>query len=333
MDVDVVVNLKARRGSEHVARSLRAQLPGAKVLLSRSLEEAVAFTRERRSDLLVAAGGDGTAIGILNSLRGDALRWPALGMLPLGTGNAWAHATGAPRWRVAAGRLGDLLQRKAPLPLRRFGLVEVAVPGRPGALAHFAGTGWDAEIIDDFHAQKEGLGVLPRSLRNGLAGYLHGVFTRTIPRHLIGRELPVVTITNTGADALTVDDAGRPIKMPGGEHGRVLYHGPTTVCAAGTAETWGFGFRAFPFAGLVPGRLCLRVYAGTAAEATRRMGQLWRGVHPTPKMHTFLITSARAVFSREVPFQIGGDRLGRQREIEYSLARESVDLVDWTRVA
>jgi diacylglycerol kinase family enzyme len=331
VDVDVVVNLKARRGSENVARSLREKIPGAQVLVSRSLEEAVAFTRARKSDLLLSAGGDGTAIGILNSLRAEG--WPTLGVLPLGTGNAWAHATGAPRWKVAAERLGDLIGRQAPLPLRRFGLVEVNLPGRLSAVAHFAGTGWDAEIIDDFHAQKEGRGILPRGLRHGLAGYLHGVFTRTIPRHLRQRELPAVTIVNTGADALTVDDAGRAIPMPGGEHGKILYQGPATVCAAGTAETWGFGFRAFPFAGLVPGRLCLRVYGGSAAEATLRMGQLWRGVHPTPKMHTFLVTAARAEFSREVPFQLGGDRLGRQQTVEYRLAPESVDLVDWTRVS
>jgi hypothetical protein len=333
VDVDVVVNLRARRGSERVAQRLRAELPGASVLSSRSLEEAIAFTRASRGELLVSAGGDGTAIGILNSLRNDKLRWPAIGVLPLGTGNAWAHATGAPAWRTAAHRLGGLLERQVPLPLRRFGLLEVTVPGRASTLSHFAGTGWDAEIIDDFHAQKEGTSLLPRGLRKGLAGYLHGVFTRTIPRNLRNRDLAHVTVTNTGADALTVDADGRAVPLPGGEHGKVIYEGPTTVCAAGTSETWGFGFRAFPFAGLVPGRFSLRVYAAPAGEATLHMPQLWRGVHPMAKMHNFLLTGCRAVFSKDVPFQIGGDRLGHQHEVEYAIAQESVDLVDWTRVS
>jgi Diacylglycerol kinase catalytic domain len=333
VDVDVVVNLRARRGSRRVAEKLRAELPKASVLLSHSLEEAVAFTRQSRGDLLLSAGGDGTAIGILNSLRQDKIRWPALGMLPLGTGNAWAHATGAPAWRKGAQRLAGLLEREAPLPLRRFGLLEVQVPGKPGALSHFAGTGWDAEIIDDFHAQKQLGGILPRRLRQGLAGYLNGVFTRTIPRHIFTRELPEVTIVNTGEDALTVGPDGQAQRLPGGEHGKILYQGPTTVCAAGTSETWGFGFRAFPFASLVPGRFSLRIYAGNAAEATLHMPQLWRGVHPIEKMHNFLLTGCKARFSRKVPFQLGGDRLGHQDQVEYALARESVDLLDWTKIA
>src|SRR5262245_41216755 len=104
MDVDVVVNLRARRGSEHVAEKCRRELPNARVVLSRSLEEAARFARETGpDDLLVSAGGDGTAIGILNALRRDVI---SLGVLPLGTGNGWAHATGAPAWRTAVEQLG-----------------------------------------------------------------------------------------------------------------------------------------------------------------------------------------------------------------------------------
>ncbi len=38
---------------------------------------------------------------------------------------------------------------------------------------------------------------------------------------------------------------------------------------------------------------------------------------------------ARAVFSRPVPFQIGGDRVGWRSEVDYVLAPEQVDLLDW----
>jgi hypothetical protein len=333
MGVDVVVNLRARRGSKQVAEKCRRELPNARVVLSRTLEEAVHFARDTGpGDLLVSAGGDGTAVGLLNSLRRDVL---SLAVLPLGTGNAWAHATGAPGWREAVERLGARLQRGPDMPLRRFELVEVRFPGvaTPTTISHFAGTGWDAEIIDDFHRQKEGRGLLPGAMRHGLAGYFHGLLTRTVPRHLKERELPEVEIVNTGSDALGVDERGRPYRLPGGEHGKVLYRGPTNVCAAGTSSTWGFGFRAFPFAGLVPGRICLRVYAGKVGTALRNVHRLWRGDHPMPEMHTFLVDRAVARFSRPVPFQAGGDRLGRKTEIEYSLAREKVDLIDWPKLA
>src|SRR5262249_45037827 len=151
-----------------------------------------------------------------------------LGVLPLGTGNALARATGAPRWRAAIDALRRLrasLWTDRALPTTRLDLVEVS-----GTLAHFAGTGWDAEIIDDFHAQRQGAGLLPSRLRNGLGGYLQGLFTRTLPRHLAVWRQVEVELINTGDDAMTVDEQGRPVPLAGGHHGAVLYRGPVSVC-------------------------------------------------------------------------------------------------------
>jgi hypothetical protein len=333
VEIAVVVNLRARHGSQQVAARCRAALPKARVLTSRSLEEALGLADDlRRSppELLLSAGGDGSAVALINAMRApagvataDAFR-TAFGVLPLGTGNGWASAMGAPRWRVALAGLEHAARRKRALPLRRFDLVEVF-----GTLAHFAGTGWDAEVVEDFHAQKTGPGLLPVGARDGLAGYLQGLFTRTIPRHLFTPDQVVVELTNTGDDALGVDDLGRPYPLPGGEHGKVLYRGPVSVCAAGTAPEWGFGFRALPFAGLVSRRFCMRIYAGKVLEATARMGRLWRGEHPLPKMHSWLLTGCHASFSRPVPFQVGGDRLGYKTEVDYALAPEQVDMLDW----
>lgn len=332
MDIAVVVNLRARRGSQRVADACREVLPDAKVMVSGSLDEAMGFAERIQRDppsLLVSAGGDGTAVTLINAIRrpsGADVAGPVLGLLPLGTGNGWANVTGAPRWRKAISHLGKLAERGGPLPLRRFDLVEVG-----GTIAPFAGTGWDAEIIDDFHAQKASFGLLPRTMRDGVAGYMQGLFTRTIPRHVRTDQVEV-ELVNTGEDALAVDHRGHAVPLPGGEHGAVLYRGPTSVCAAGTSAEWGFGFRAFPFAGLVPRRFNMRVYAGTAVEATLRMRSLWRGEHPIPKMHTWMLTRCKATFSRQVPFQIGGDRVGARSEVEYVVAPDQVDLLDWRAV-
>lgn len=329
------MNLRARRGSQSVARAFREHLPEARVLTSRSLADTVDFAKDLRENppsLLVSGGGDGTAVAILNAMRAPGEVAPpaplpaALGILPLGTGNGWASALGAPRWRAAIAQLGHLAERGGALPLRRFDLVEVG-----GTVAHLAGTGWDAELIDDFNAQKTGPGLLPRRFRKGLAGYLHGLFTRTIPRHLMEPQVEV-EITNTGADAFTVDAEGRPVRVPDGGRGAVLYRGPTSVCGAATTAEWGFGFRAFPFAGLMPRRFCMRLYAGRAPEATLNMRRLWRGEHPMPKMHTWLLDRCKLVFSRPVPFQVGGDRLGHRSEVEYKLAPEQVDVLDWRAI-
>jgi diacylglycerol kinase family enzyme len=303
--------------------------------VSKSLDDTAGFARELRQrppHLVLSAGGDGTAVALLNALLDDgrvdaAPLGSALGILPLGTGNGWARVSGAPAWRAAVTRLEKLEHRRGPLPVLRFDLVEAF-----GTVAHFAGTGWDAEIISDFQHQKQAFGPVPPKMRHGLAGYLNGLFTRTVPRHVMLAPAEV-ELVNTGADALTVDERGRVVPLPGGEHGKVLYRGPTTVCAAGTTPEWGFGFRAFPFAGVVPRRFCMRVYAGRALEAVSRMGKLWRGEHPLENMHTWLVTKCVAKFSRPVPFQIGGDCTGDKSEIEYSLSEQQVDILDWDRLA
>ncbi len=352
-DIAVVVNVKARRGSERVARRCQAALPNARVVASHSLDQTADFAEELQrspAGLVVSAGGDGTAVALINAIReatrsqmddtaagpngdGSVLMLPeqpgaaALGVLPLGTGNGWARATGAPRLPQALARLGELEGSDA-LPVRRCDLVEVL-----GTIAPFAGTGWDAELIDDYHAQRQGWGLLPRRLRLGLPGYLHGLATRTVPRHVVKRDQVEVELVNTGDDAFTVDEGGRAIALVGGRHGAVLYRGPVNVCAAGTSPTWGFGFRAFPFAGLMPRRFCMRVYAGTVMEAVLRSPLLWQGRHPMRDMHTFLLTSCQARFSRPVPFQVGGDRAGFQSVVDYDLAKEQVNLLEWSRLA
>ena len=324
MQIAAVVNLSARRGTRTVVHKLEAELPGARVVASRSLEETRRFLEAGAApDLVVSAGGDGTAMGLLNALPGVL---PNLGVLALGTGNAWAGATHAPAWRTAIEQLAVLVRRGDALPLDRYRLVSVN-----GALAHYAGTGWDAEIIDDFHGQKLGTGPLPQAWRGGLAGYLSGVFTRTIPRNV--KSEPVeVELTNIGSDALGVDEHGRAFPLPGAEHGKVLYRGRAGVCAAGTTPSWGFGFQAFPFARLDPDRFCMRVCSGSALWAAMHMRSLWRGQHPHPKMHTWLLDGCRAVFSRPVPFQAGGDRMGHRAQVEYRLAGRTVNLVNWRGV-
>jgi diacylglycerol kinase family enzyme len=329
VDVAVLVNLRSRRGSRVVAEHARAQIPSARILASRSLAETEGFIQEllrSTPDLLLSAGGDGTAVGLINALRpGEgAGQLPTLGLLPLGTGNGWANATRAPAWREGLARVGALARNRSVLSTKRFDLVETC-----GRIAPFAGTGWDAELIDDFHAQKTGFGLLPQKAREGVAGYLQGLFTRTVPRHVLAKSRVEVELINTGEDAFTVDDDGKPIPLPGGEHGQLLYRGPFGVCGAATSAEWGFRFKSYPFAGCMPRRLCVRIYSAGPIEAVLRTRDLWRGAHPLSKMHTWMLTSCKARFSRPVPFQIGGDRHGHITEVDYRIAPETIDCLDW----
>ncbi len=306
---------------------MRTLLPQARLAVTTSLEEARRWVVEELMpdppQLLLSGGGDGTAVSLLNELRDANTTFPALGLLPLGTGNGWARVTGAPQTRTALRGIAALAG-DAP-PLRHFALVETE-----GRLTPFAGTGWDAEIVSDYHRV---LAALPKPLnqaQNPTLGYLRAIFTRTIPRHLGQMGPATVTLTNLGEDAYVVDDRGHPQRLPGGGKGAVLYRGPLGVAGAGTTTDLGLGFRAFPFAHAMSGRLAVRVYGATPLEAMLRMPKLWRGAHPVPKSHSFLLTHCRMDFDREVPFEIGGDLLGDRRSVEFRLAEVGVNLVDWS---
>ena len=328
-NIAVLVNLRARRGTEGVGGLVERFLPRARVALTRSLEEARAWIsdtlRPNPPSLLLAGGGDGTITGLLNELRLAGVALPAIGVLPLGTGNAWARVTGAPRAAVALKQIAAVGERLPPL--RPFSLVRVE-----GRVAPFAGTGWDAEMIQDFKSQLSSAGPLA-STQAGLRGYLGAMFTRTVPRHLFGEGNPQVSVYNMGDTALTVDSRGSVQPVIHGDKGALLYRGPAGVAGAATTPEWGFGFKAFPFAQAVPHRLSVRVYGATVMEATRNMFKLWRGEHPMPRMHDWFVQRVRMEFDREVPFQMGGDVLGMRRTLDFDLAEESVQLVDWRQLS
>jgi len=326
MAVAVLVNVRARRGSEAIGELVRSVLPNARLAVTTSLEEARRWVLEELMpnppQLLLSAGGDGTAVSLLNELRDANTAFPALGLLPLGTGNGWARVTGAPKARAALRGIAAL-DGDAP-PVKHFGLVETE-----GRLTPFAGTGWDAEIVSDYHGVLASLPKPVNKVQSPTLGYMRAVFTRTIPRHLSQKGPATLTLTNLGEQAYVVDDEGKPTRVAGGGRGAVLYQGPLGVAGASTTTELGLGFRAFPFAHAMAGRLAVRVYGATPLEAMVRMPRLWRGAHPVPKSHSFLLTHCRMDFDREVLFEIGGDLLGGRRSVEFRLAGVGVNLVDW----
>ena len=262
----VLINLHARRGTPAFAEKVRRLLPDAQIIATRSHDELEAYLRNevrvRPPSLLLAGGGDGTITSLVNALLRQGLPLPPLGVLPLGTGNAWARVSGASKPEVALRRLAAL--GGEPPPLRSFGLVRVE-----DQVAPFAGTGWDAEILSDFKAQLETWPVGPiRDAHRGLRGYLSAVYTRTAPRHFFTKPARVRLI-NLGEDVMGVDAKGQARPLPGLGKGSVLYEGMVGIAGAATVQEFGFGLKAFPFAHLVPGpaqrpRLCGHRHAGAA---------------------------------------------------------------------
>jgi diacylglycerol kinase family enzyme len=272
-----------------------------------------------------AAGGDGTAVALVNALArvtppGTPL--PTMGVLPLGTGNGWAHALGAPKLHRC---LSLLAKSNGPLPTHRTDLIEVE-----GTLAHFAGSGWDAMILEDYERQLEASKGPGLRFAKSVYGYLSAALLRTVPKVAVFGN-PRVVVENLGDEVFAVDTDGRPrrVDMP---TGGVLYDGPCGVASVGTCPEFGYRFRAFPFAERMPGFISVRVYARSALQAVGVIPGLWRGSYPLDGMHDWLAKHVRMTFSRAVPLQIGGDAHGQRQTVEYRASPREVRMVAWRRL-
>lgn len=320
----IVVNANAKRGGRRIAAQLGRALPGASVRMTRNAAELDGWLRSiQGSECILAAGGDGTCIALLNALdrvvpKGDP--FPTVGALPLGTGNAWAHALGARKldWCVRA-----LKKMDGAIPARRY-----AIFSCDGVLTFFGGCGWDAQVLDDYRQQVE---QSPSSrIAKSAAGYLTAMLLRTTPKTLLhGR--PHVLIENLGASVLVIDEERklRPLDAP---PGTVLYEGMASVAGAATCPEFGYGFRAYPHAERLLDHMNVRIYDRAALGAIRDIPKLWRGEHPLRGMRDWFAHSVRMTFSRPMPLQIGGEAIGTRQTVEYTISDRRVSVLDWRQL-
>jgi diacylglycerol kinase family enzyme len=326
-DLAVLVNANSKRGGRRVAVEIGRALPLANVRLTQREAETDEWLRALRRGAtppraIFAAGGDGTAVGLLAALSrvyGEE-RFPPIGTLPLGTGNAWAHVLGAEKLGTCVRALHHWT---GPLPCRRYSLLEC-----DGILTFFAGSGWDAQVLSDYRSQiAMSTGPL-RRINKSVYGYLGAIFLRAAPRALMfGR--PRVLIENLGEETFAIDANGTPKRLANIGPGAVLYDGPASVVGCATCPEYGFRFRAFPFAERLPKFMHVRVYDQTALRALAAIPQLWRGAHPLAGMHDWLASAVRMTFSRPSPLQIAGEAAGLRTTVEYRAFPREIDVVDF----
>ncbi|HEX3769731.1 MAG TPA: diacylglycerol kinase family protein [Polyangiaceae bacterium] len=326
----VMVNANAKRGGRRVAVEIARALPAASVRLTKSPPEIIHWLHSLPPHRAVlAAGGDGSAVALVNALArladadGRGTSMMTMGILPLGTGNGWAHALGAPKLYRC---LELLAQTPGRLPTRLCSLIEVE-----GTLAHFAGSGWDAMILDDYKRQLDASKGPSRHLSKSVYGYLTATLFRTVPKVAVFGN-PRVIIENLGDAIYGVDPAGHPHLLEGVGRGAVIYDGPVGTASVGTCPEFGYRFRAFPFAERMPGFMSVRAYSRGALGAVSTIPRLWSGEHPLRGMHDWLATHVRMTFSRQVPLQVGGDAHGMRRTIEYRASTRCVSMIDWRRM-
>jgi diacylglycerol kinase family enzyme len=321
----IVVNANAKRGGRRIAVQIARALPGASVRLTRSIDEVEGWLRtivpHGNPRCILSAGGDGSAVALLNALDRVVPKdqpFPAVGALPLGTGNAWAHALGARKLDACIRALG---KHEGAVPTKRYGLFTCN-----GVLTFFGGCGWDAQVLDDYRLQVE---ASPSSrISKSVWGYLTAMLSRTVPKTLLyGR--PHVIIENLGKDVYTITAERKLVRLSDVARGAILYEGMASVAGAATCPEFGYGFRAYPHAERLLGYMNVRVYDVSAASAVSDIPKLWKGQHPLRGMTDWFATEVRMTFSRPTPLQIGGEAIGSRLTVDFCTSDRTVDALDW----
>ena len=271
----VLVNANAKRGGRRVAVQNARALPGANVRLTRSIQEVEGWLRtilrnEESPRALLSAGGDGSVVALLNALDRVVPKteaFPTVGALPLGTGNAWAHALGA---RKLDACVRALARHDGPIPTRRCALFEC-----DGVLTFFGGCGWDAQDPGRLSSPAGAVAVEPpREERLGLRHRdVHAHRSEVDPD---GR--PHVIIENLGDEVYVLDEGKRLRRLEGARRGTILYEGLASVAGAATSPEFGYGFKAYPFAERLLEWLNVRIYRSEDAHRGRRYPEAlaWR---------------------------------------------------------
>ena len=320
--VAVIANT-TRPGVEATLRALAPALhsPRVAVLRTRDLGEARRAIHQGVSaghEVFLFTGGDGTlTMGL--TLLAEACRTrphPAIGVLPMGTGNAFAHSYGiSPGLAEARAQLARAADPGHPL--RRFRPLQAA-----GVRAPFCGVGIDARIIADHSAasaQLDRLGSASRLLGKR-ARYALALATRSLPR-LIFQGRPHIQIHNLGAPAQRIDlhgqEAGPPLPA-----GALLWEGECTMAAAATIPCFGFGLRMFQYAQRRGDRFHLRASDAGMLEIARNTRAAFAGRYTSPHVHDFLADRVELRLRPAAPFEAGGEDLGQVDTVELALGPE-----------
>ena len=322
----VLLNARARGWTGEVHEAVQRFVPSRDLFLTddfRQAQTTVERVLDADYDVIFTGGGDGTVVYLINAIEafvqaGKIKREeaPPVGVLRLGTGNAIATYLGS------GPIIEDLrsLHAGAPLKVRQLQLIDDGEHRFP-----FAGFGWDADILNDYHQFKDNLkGTVAERAATGLGGYAVAITTRTLPKAVV-RGSNVVTFTNLGPQALKLDDAGQVVAELG--PGEQLYRGPIKITSPATIPYWGFNIRMFPYCNLRPGLFELRYYTGSIGRVVSNLPRFWRGDMPESTLGDWLVSKVRVEIEEgAMSYQVAGDAAGYRDHVVWSLAEETASL-------
>jgi diacylglycerol kinase family enzyme len=339
--VAVMLNANARRVTNRVATQMAALVGKENLFHSHSLHEAEAFARQivqRGYGTVVCGGGDGTLLTCYNHIQryiDEANRWrverfrrygevqrplvaPRLAFLSLGTGNGLRRVVGA---QTPLTDLRTIVENRAPKHH------EISLIQGLGQYFTFGGFGYDSMLLNDYNCLRaHSYNPLLRPVLQSVLGYFAAVFTRTLPRALMQTPLQARIVARSPSYFVDPRRGDTVEPLPANT---VLHEGTVSVVGVGTTPFFGYGMKFFPFAGMRPGMMHLRVANIPPLTALRALPSVWRGVYRNPEaMFDFLTDSLEISLSRPFPFQQSGDDQGVVDKLTLKIATQRLKLVD-----
>ncbi len=343
--IAVVLNANARRVTKSVVKRMWRLVGKEHVYFSHSLDEAGNFVREivqQGYGTVVCGGGDGTLTNLINMLykyidesndwrrrvyerTGEVqplLSAPRIGALKLGTGNGLSGVLGTSN---PVKNVARLLEGKVA------NTVTIPMIEADGEYFFFGGQGYDAVVLNDYNWVKDNFGSTPviGPMLKTLAGYFAGAFLRTLPRAVRSGSSVEMRVYNTGKRCFYVDPRRGDRLMPI-EQGELLYEGPLTMAGVATTPFFGYGLRAYPFAGISPDMMNLRLASIGPFHVLARLGSFWDGsFRDFRQVKDFLVESVRVECVRPFPYQHSGEGRGFKDVIEYKVSDRRVNFLDF----
>lgn len=335
----IILNPKARRVTKSVIAEAILLAGEENVFLSLSsdeLEVALTVILDRRYAIVACGGGDGTVACIVNALdkmvnqrhsTSSPVERPALAVLRLGTGNAVARLVGS-----APSACKDL--RRLASPSRPSNVCMV----HPIQLNHdvtcfLAGVGIDATWLSHYETLKQQSArwsAIHWLIRKAPIGYLTAFVTKTLP-WVWFRARPLHVRVQSKGEAFYIDPKRGDVAMAlPADRPAVIFEGTCWLVAAGTVPFYGAGLRLFPFAGLRPGFMHLRIARIPPIMGLVMMVPIWRGHYRNRKgCLDFLVKEVTVDLDEVAPTQHSGEPFGRHKQLHFKVGDNPLPLVDF----
>ena len=189
--------------------------------------------------------------------------------------------------------------------------------------------GYDSILLNDYNWLKSRTKhPLLKMIFGTVMGYFTAAFTRTIPNMLFHNpDLQARVVTRTPAYFVDPRRGDILAELPAGT---VLHEGSARLICAGTIPFLGKKFKIFPFAGLMPHKMQLRIGTLDPLSSVLHLPSIWRGSYRNPtQIFDFLVDDISIELDRPFAFQHSGDDNGLQQQMNLRLSDETLKLVDY----